>query len=66
MAESSFVDIVFQKFRQYFVFSCLIKNSTVMGTPDLESTQKGAPADAQIVHFGQDPICTKTTPLWVQ
>jgi hypothetical protein len=39
-------------FHQYFVFSCLIRNSTVMGTPDLESTQKGAPGDAQIVHFG--------------
>jgi len=34
-----------------------------MGTPDLESTQKGAPGDAQIIHFGQDPICTKITPL---
>src|SRR6266481_5831844 len=30
-------------FRQYFAFSCLIRNSTVMGTPDLESTQTGAP-----------------------
>jgi hypothetical protein len=35
----------------------------VMGTPGLESTQKGAPGDAQIVHFGQDPICTEITPL---
>ena len=26
-----------------------------MGTPDLESTQKGAPGDAQIIHLGQDP-----------
>src|SRR5882762_8358096 len=33
-------------FCQYFVFSCLIRNSTVMGTPDLESTQKGAPGDS--------------------
>jgi len=33
-----------------------------MGTPDLESTQTGAPGDAQIIHFGQDPICTKITP----
>ena len=49
-------------FRQYFAFSCLIRNSTVMGTPDLESTQTGAPGDAQIVHFGQDPICAKITP----
>jgi hypothetical protein len=51
-------------FHQYFVFYCLIKNSTVMGTPDLESNQKGAPGDAQIIHFRQDPICTKITPLW--
>jgi hypothetical protein len=35
----------------------------VMGTPDLESTPKCAPGDAQIVHLGQDPICTKITPL---
>ena len=33
-----------------------------MGTPDLESTQKGAPGDTQIIHFGQDPICAKITP----
>jgi len=50
-------------FRQYLVFSCLIRNSAVMGIPVLESIQTGAPDDAQIVHFGQDPICTKITPL---
>jgi hypothetical protein len=38
------------RFHQYFVFSCLIRNSTVMGTPDLESTQKGASGGAQIIH----------------
>ena len=45
-----------------FVFSCLIRNSTVMGTPDLESTQKSAPNDVQIVCFRQNPICSKITP----
>jgi len=50
-------------FCQYFVFSCLIRNGTVMGPPDLESTQKGAPGDIQIDHFGQDPICAKITPF---
>jgi len=29
-----------------------------MGIPDLESIQTGAPDDAQIVHFGQDPKIT--------
>jgi len=33
-----------------------------MGTPDLESTQKGAPGDAQIIHFGQDPISPPLAP----
>jgi hypothetical protein len=35
----------------------------VMGLPDTESTQKGAPGDTQIIHFEQDPICIKITPL---
>ena len=34
-----------------------------MGPPDLESIQEGAPGDTQIIHFGQDPICVKITPL---
>ena len=33
-----------------------------MGTPDLESTQKGAPGDTQIVHFRQDPIMHQNHP----
>ena len=50
-------------FCQYFAFSCLIRNGTVMGPSDPESTQKRAPGDTQIIHFGQDPICIKITPL---
>ena len=34
----------------------------VMGLPDTESTEKGAPGDTQIIHFEQDPICIKSPP----
>jgi hypothetical protein len=35
----------------------------VMGLPDMESTEKGASGDTQIIHFEQDPICIKITPF---
>ena len=34
-----------------------------METLNLESTQKGAPGDTQIIHFGQDPMCQNHPPL---
>jgi len=37
----------------------------VMGLPDMESTEKGAPGDTQIIHFEQDLICIKITPLYL-
>src|SRR5882724_5744261 len=49
-------------FREYFVFSCLIRKGTNLGPPDLESSQKGASGDTHIVHFGPLPICLKIPP----
>src|SRR6266481_3538212 len=46
-------------FREYFVFSCLIKKGTNLGPPDLESSQKGAFGDTHIVNFGP---CLKIPP----
>jgi len=51
---------------QYLVFSCLIRNSAVMGIPDLESIQTGAPDDARLSILDKIP---KSPPLkndWVE
>jgi hypothetical protein len=49
-------------FREYFVFSCLIRKGTNLGPPDLESSQKGISSDTHIVYFGPHPICLKIPP----
>ncbi len=49
-------------FREYFVFSCLIRKGTNLGPPNLESPRKGASGDTHIVHFGPHPICLKIPP----
>jgi len=42
-----------------FGFSGLIRKVTGLGTPDLESPQKGLSGDTHIFQFGPYPICTK-------
>jgi hypothetical protein len=49
--------------REYFAFYSLIRKDTDMGVPDLESTQKCAPNDIYIVHFGQHLIYARNAPL---
>src|SRR5882762_789500 len=44
-------------FREYFANFGLIRNGTMMGSPDSESAQINATGDTHIIHFGCDVIC---------
>src|SRR6266853_1457532 len=43
-------------FREYFANFGLIRNGTMMRSPDSESAQINATSDTHIIHFGQDVI----------
>jgi len=44
-------------FCEYFANFGLIRNGTMMGSPDSESAQINTTGDTHIIHFGKDVIC---------